>query len=240
MSDDLPDFSEINRKVHLAVEGCHETWCGAPYEIVEIDGARQVINVTTGREYMTCSVCAQAYSNGERVQKKPAEVNDQQLDESDPLMGAKKDLSIEEATDWLRRKLEKGAHCPCCTQFAKVYERTINVAMAKALIVVFSKHTNDWFHAPTLFSSLGGDFAKMARWGLIEEHTEKPVRGGKTAGMWRLTDLGRAFAADEVTVTRTVRIYDDRTLGFTGPQISIKDALGGKRFDYDTMMDGKE
>ena len=46
------------------------------------------------------------------------------------------------ARDWLRDRVEKGAKCPCCGQFAKVYRRTITSGMARALFMIW--HEGGW------------------------------------------------------------------------------------------------
>ena len=149
------------------------------------------------------------------------------------------DATLGSARAWLRLQVDKGgAPCPCCTQFTKVYKRKLNSSMARALITMLRREPVGWFHAPPMLSALGGDWAKMAYWGLIEQSAEPSTTGGKTAGVWRMTDAGRRFARAESAVQKYARLYDGRCLGFDGPSIGVRDALGSK-FDYDELMEGE-
>ena len=56
-------------------------------------------------------------------------------------------MSLGDAREWLRERVEHGARCPCCTQFAKVYERKLNSRMARQLITFWWE---DWFHVPVV------------------------------------------------------------------------------------------
>lgn len=144
--------------------------------------------------------------------------------------------TLGDAKEWLRERLDEGAHCPLCTQMAKVYRRKLNTSMAAALIQFWRVHGRDWGHAPTTgtIARLGGDWAQLRMWGLTEELTEPREDGGR-AGWWRLTELGVQFVANQFTVPKYVRLYDGRLMGHAGDQVTIVDALGD-RFDYSELM----
>lgn len=143
-------------------------------------------------------------------------------------MDANENTTLSESIDWLQDRIEEGAECPCCGQFAKVYQRKINSGIARMLITM-SRQPQQWCHMPTLGAS-GGDPAKARYWGLIEE-SDPP-------GHWRLTQLGRDFVANQARVPKFARIYDGRLLGLEGSEtVSIIDALG-TRFNYDELMRG--
>ena len=38
-------------------------------------------------------------------------------------------MTLGEARDWLRERIEDGEECPCCRQFAKVYRRRLYATM---------------------------------------------------------------------------------------------------------------
>lgn len=142
--------------------------------------------------------------------------------------------TLQQAKDWLRRRIDDGEHCPLCTQYAKVYKRKINSTMARALITLYRHDERPAFtHGP----SLPGDtheISQLAWWGLIEEERVKRPDGGR-AGFWRLTDLGEEFVTGQTTVQKYARIYDSRCLGFEGDLVDIKAAVGDK-FNYDELM----
>lgn len=134
-------------------------------------------------------------------------------------------------------KLDEGAHCPCCHQFAKTYRRKIHSSMARDLIGLYLLPSGYHYVRGLQRFSSGGDFAKLAYWELIEEATEPVTRGGKTSGMWRTTERGRLFARGAISVPKLVILYNQRVLGFCKEQATIQDALGD-RFSFSALMEG--
>jgi hypothetical protein len=146
-------------------------------------------------------------------------------------------VTLEEARDWLRARVEDGDYCPCCTQFAKVYKRKINSGMVRALINLYRAGGpgRDFRHLPPIDPS-HGDAAKLVYWELIEEEPVVREDGGR-AGWWRVTPLGEDFLRGWIKVIKYARVYDSRLLGFTGGKVDVRDALGTK-FKLDDLMEG--
>ena len=144
-------------------------------------------------------------------------------------------FTLADAKAWLLEHVDDGAHCPCCTQLAKVYRRKINSSMARSLIILH-RGGNDWQYVPDVVGSKSREESKLAYWGLLEEAAEKRDDGGRQ-GWWRVTVRGHMFARDELMVQKYARIYDGRCLGHVGSPVSIVDALGTK-FDYRELMAG--
>lgn len=152
--------------------------------------------------------------------------------------------TLSEAREWLRGRLDHGAACPCCTQFAKVYRRRLNHVPAAALLALYRDARRDWAHLPTVVkrrlpgvAHQGGYSVLTAHWGLIEEEVEILRDDGGRSGYWRVTGRGEMFVHCEITVPKYARIYDGRCLGCEGDRVSIIDALGA-RFDYTALMWG--
>ncbi len=146
--------------------------------------------------------------------------------------------TIKEAKAFLAQRVKvegKATPCPCCDQTVKFYKRKLNSAMARALVTICRESPFDWFHAPTLLGEGGGDWAKVAHWGLLESSPEDSTRGGRTAGTHRITDAGRAFALDETTLPQYAVLYNRKLIRLEGDPISIRQALGD-RFDYTELM----
>lgn len=145
------------------------------------------------------------------------------------------DVSLGDARDWLRERVDSGERCPCCKQFAKVYRRKLNSTNAMLLIRAYRVAGCAPFHAPTVLSShAGGEWARLLHWGLIADlHLERD--DGGHAGWWRVTEDGERFVKGRVSVPKYVRIYDGRCLGLQGDLVSIRDCLGEK-FDYAELM----
>jgi hypothetical protein len=160
-----------------------------------------------------------------------------------------KTATLEEAKAWLRLRVDEGEHCPCCTQFAKVYRRPMTSSMAYALVLIYRhfRTATDWLHVPSYLSEVskvgeavrGGDWAKLTHWGLLEE---KPVEdrgdGSPRAGFYRLTSLGSEFVEGRARVQRHVWIYDGRQMNRQDDEtIDIHAALAS-RFNYAELMRG--
>ena len=151
------------------------------------------------------------------------------------------DALLKEAVKWVLEHRIDGVECPCCGQFVKVYRRKLNAAMAQALMEFYERmlDSDDFVHVPssTDMSRLGGDWAKLAHWGLIEERSIERDDGCKHAGWWRITELGRRFVRDEVRIPSHVLLFNQQRLGMDErATISIRQALGD-RFDYSELME---
>lgn len=152
------------------------------------------------------------------------------------------------AQEWLAARMDAGVPCPCCTQFTKVYARTITATMAYALVCLYRHAASggpEWFHAPSYLSRVarladstarGGDWAKLTAWGLIEESTERREDDCPHTGYYRVTEAGRAFVLGQITVPRWAIFYAGRVLRLDDrKRVSIQQALG-KRFNYAELM----
>jgi hypothetical protein len=146
--------------------------------------------------------------------------------------------SLKAAKAWLRERVDEGERCPCCTQFAKVYKRTISSSQAYALISMYKTAGYDFVHFPTLLNKgkryRANDETKLQYWELIEEEFAVRPDGGRS-GYWRITPKGVEFLMRRITVPKFARVYDNRCLGYLGPEVTIDDALRN-RFNYDEMM----
>jgi hypothetical protein len=159
--------------------------------------------------------------------------------------------TLEEAKKWLRVRFGKGADCPCCGQFTKLYKRPLSKSMAYVLLLMECYFCGDpvdeWLHVPSYIAEMvsdhprraaavRGDWAKLKLWGLIEEKPDVREDGSPRFGYWRLTPLGRQFAKRQVKVPSHVYIYNGEALRReVEEQITIDDALGTE-FSYDEIM----
>lgn len=156
-------------------------------------------------------------------------------------------ITLDDAKQTLRAGWERGVDCPCCGQFVKLYRRKLNSSMAYALIMIARhdrRRPGEFFHVPAWLDALAvpsavarGDFAKLRFWGLIEPQPDtRRADGSKRAGFWRITPLGRDFAAGRVSVPSHVYLYNQKPIGRTPPgRATIREALGD-RFDFGELM----
>lgn len=145
--------------------------------------------------------------------------------------------TLVEAQEWLRRRVDDGEQCPCCTQFAKVYRRAINAGMAWSLVQMYRAARLEWQHIPTTVGGRSREEGKLRYWGLVEEELERREDGGR-AGYWRVTGKGEDWLYGRTTVPRYARIYDARCLGLVGDPTTLQDALG-RPFDLQELMRGE-
>lgn len=159
--------------------------------------------------------------------------------------------SLEDAKKWLRVRFGKGATCPCCAQFVKLYKRSLSKSSAYVLLLMECYFRGDsveeWLHVPSYIAEMvsdnprraaavRGDWAKMKFWGLIEEKPDVRADGSPRVGYWKMTQLGRQFARRQVKVPAHIYIYNGELLPRTVEEmITIDDALG-KDFSYAEIM----
>lgn len=147
--------------------------------------------------------------------------------------------TLAEAKEWLRPRVKgDGARCPCCDQFAKIYQRKLNAAMVRQLMWLVGKfeHSGSWHHcnqeAPAIFSNF--QLGTLQHWGLCEQKPNEDD-SKKTSGMWRPTAKGIDFAKCKIQVPTHVRIYDNRCIGFTERTTDVANAYG-EGFHYGELM----
>ena len=139
--------------------------------------------------------------------------------------------TLGQSKKWLRSEIrDKGATCPCCQQFAKVYVRRLHSGMTRALIHMYQHRDDDnKFDITVHLTTNKGDTSKLRYWGLIEHD---PL---DKEGVWKITALGRGFVRGVKRVPSHVELYNGQFLKLTGPEITIRQSLGNK-FDYNELM----
>ncbi len=127
---------------------------------------------------------------------------------------------------WLKEHLDKGTRCPCCDQHAKIYRRKLNSAMVTTLRVCV-RETEKIFHAPTILKAAkvgrDRDMSYLKEWGLVQEEEGKG-RGGRTAGMYSVTELGRAFSEGRSKVPKYLFFFNQKVVARSEVEIGIDEA----------------
>ncbi len=154
----------------------------------------------------------------------------------------------EDAALRIRQKLhsghsfDKGARCPCCEQLVKQYKRRINAQMCYFLIRLhrLTKYTQTgqrYFSTQQLELpyQLGGDWARLRHWGLIEQMPNHEDRK-RTSGHWGITDKGKEFVNLQIKVPEKILIHNNHFMGFDGDEIDMQEALDVK-FNYKQLME---
>lgn len=149
-----------------------------------------------------------------------------------------------EAKNELKTKLREGklVTCPCCNQKAKIYRRKISSNVAYGLIVLAKKYYGEFHLEKTLIELdllkiVRSDFPKLRYWGLISAMEGTREDGSSRNGYYTITEAGRMFVMNKISMPKYVYIYNNKPLNKSGSsdRVKITDCLGEK-YDYSEMM----
>lgn len=154
-----------------------------------------------------------------------------------------RDLQIAKATIFTQEAMKEGSKCPICEQNVKMYRKKIDSQMAFYLIKMYKITSNnpnkDFFHVEDdldMSIKVGGSWAKLRWWGLIEEQPkDKKDTVKRTSGKWRITEKGKDFVQNRISIQKYVKLYNMECHGFVGADITIKNSLSDK-FNYVELM----
>jgi hypothetical protein len=166
--------------------------------------------------------------------------------------GDLKTTTVAVAKDWLRHRAKKGARCPCCKQYVKIYKRALGSQMARWLIWLV--RTWDSRFEPSMLKVAdneawidirlspvrGGDYAKLLHWGLVQHKLDvlekkNGAKDTRDSGFWRPTLKGIDFVNTRIKMPSHVYLYDNIKIGEETTLITIEDALG-KKHSYKELM----
>jgi len=147
-------------------------------------------------------------------------------------------ITIQEAKELLKMKIEKGANCPCCNQFVKAYQRSISSSMANGLIKLYDIvgintvfHLEETLRDNNLTAFVRSDFPKLRFWGLIEQLEGIREDGSNRAGNYKITQRGEYFILNKLKVVKYVYVYNNKVLKTKGNDVNIIHCLG-RKFNY--------
>ncbi len=160
-----------------------------------------------------------------------------------------KDLALDNFIDDIKASLfsvasmKEGCKCPACNQHVKLYKKKVDSQMAYFLIKLFTltkkNPTKGYFHVQddiNISFKVGGAFAKLRYWELIEEQPKDNADTNKrTSGMWRITNKGMMFVEGNLSISKYVKLYNQTFFGYEGDKVSIHEALKDK-FNYQELM----
>ena len=140
-------------------------------------------------------------------------------------------------------ELKDGVECPCCGQDCVLRKEHVDYAKAYALIELWNMARNgDWVHVDDIrifkgktAATLGGRFASLRYWGLIEEKYNEDTRK-RCSGFWKITQFGCDFVLKKARVPKTWRVFDMTQFYSEGEMVDIRQCLG-KHFDYEEVLD---
>ena len=142
--------------------------------------------------------------------------------------------TLAEARAMVEAGRDDGIACPCCGQYAKVYNRKFNANMARFLISLFRRHEElEWVHYRKC-NFTGRDYPYVSLWGLAETNCSDETTK-RMSGFWRLTPNGRLFVQGRIRVPSHCYLYNNEALHFSDTWTTIREALG-KKFNYAELM----
>lgn len=153
----------------------------------------------------------------------------------EPRSSLEGDMSLRKARELLMEDRWEGTDCPCCDQFAKVYERGIHATTASEMIRFWRIAGQNWSKPIDVIGKNSPDLLKCRFWKLLEREEGFRSDGSNRVGIWRITDKGVAFIKGEISVPEKALIYNNKLLGFTENQVTIQDCLKDK-FNYSELM----
>lgn len=147
--------------------------------------------------------------------------------------------SLAEARSWLASQIQdKGADCPCCGKWARIYGRHLNSAMARGLIWLTQRSgpEREWVDIQQGPSWLlrTKQLPTTRHWGLIEQKINDDSTK-RDSGIWRPTLKGVEFVHGRWRIQSPAMIFDTRTIGYGDRSLTIVEALGIK-FNYEELM----
>jgi hypothetical protein len=114
--------------------------------------------------------------------------------------------------------------CPVCDRQAKRYKRKLHTEMALFLVKLrrLSTPNGRWVEVREIISAVpkaSTDGSYLRLWGLLEK---------KGVGLYRVTRDGALFVDGQLSVEKYAHTFNGEAEKFSGPFISIDDALGDK------------
>lgn len=153
------------------------------------------------------------------------------------------DLNVLRAKIFTQKSMKRGRKCDVCDQNIKMYWKKVDSMMAYCLIRLYrlkiAKGENKYFHVEKDIQvplKVGGSWAKLRYWGLIEEKTkDENNTTSRTSGYWRITQAGEMFVENLTTIPMYVKLYNGISYGLEGESINIKQCLNSK-FNYEELL----
>lgn len=141
--------------------------------------------------------------------------------------------------EWRQVIKGDGDRCPCCDRWGRIYKRNINETMARSLMWLCNAPTvKGWVNVPAYaprWLVRSNQLPTLRWWELVERAGSDDVKK-KHSGLWRPTDLGRAFAGGEVAVPKTVFTYNGSREKYGNEAVFISECFG-THFSYADVME---
>lgn len=117
--------------------------------------------------------------------------------------------------------------CPHCSQKINLSRLIMGKKFARELMNLYHGGQEKYQHYEKWKVGASNNYSKLKYWGLIDEQPNNdPKRTG--SGHWRLTYSGVQFVQGEITIPKSIFIYNDTVVEIEGntARISFAEAYG--------------
>jgi hypothetical protein len=97
-------------------------------------------------------------------------------------------------------------------------------------------YIKEWREKTGIQLNGGGDYGKLAYWGLVESMPVPVEQDKGSSGQWKITKKGLEFSAGHIKVPSHALIYNNTVMGFSEKLIDIHACLKKKKFSYIELM----
>jgi hypothetical protein len=133
--------------------------------------------------------------------------------------------TIGEAKAYLHDRRFEGARCPCCDHMHRIYRRRVSRSQVRFMhdLATLSRQRTgirlSFVDVREIAGAhmRGGDYAKLAYWGLVQRAPEDP-------GLWALTAKGWSFLQGRIRIPRYLWIEDGSVVREDSDTVDVHDA----------------
>lgn len=132
-------------------------------------------------------------------------------------------------------RIKHPVDCPICEKNIEIHGESLNKQKVELLIKACRIVINGqkYFHAGNdlgVTYAIGGGWAKLKHWGLIEQQPNPDDPEKFIKGMWTATEKAMLFIGRQLTLPSKVYLYNSRLISEHRKEIDVVEAIG----DLDT------
>lgn len=140
-------------------------------------------------------------------------------------------VTLDQARKELLAAATRGARCPCCSRYVKVYKRRFHVEMGIFLVKLVKawRLHRRWYHTSELIrtqTKAATDACYLVHWELLEHGQQ---------GMYQPTQAGIEFCAGTLRTSAYVYLLNNTVLDWSEELVDIHAVLG-KRFSLAELL----
>ena len=139
----------------------------------------------------------------------------------------------------IREELNAGTECRACHRLAKLNKKKLSGKMLQGLIILYNRNLKE----PGVYQKvlsikdtlIVADVPKLRNWGMIERPYNADKKK-KTAGMWRITQVGIEFVLGRSKAKEAMYTYNNEVLRWAEEMVYIHEAIDNT-FDYREVLE---